>query len=260
MRTIIISDLHNRIYWIEDFLISFPYQYDRVIFLGDYFDDYNDTPNDAFIVAKWLKQSLKKPNRIHLNGTHDLWYRFPYNPFIEASGNTPYKEKVINSIITPSDWNKLKLFHYEQNFLISHAGLHIYLISDYVFKNKNIFNQYISNNQSIRLDTQQIIDKIIKPATDEALKDISNGHANSWLNAGFSRGGVQRAGGLIWLDWNEEFEPIPNINQIVGHTEHRKPEEKIIINSKNYDLDTRNHHIGLLEDGNFTWIENPYIR
>lgn len=258
MKTIIISDLHNRVYWVEDFLNSFPYQYDKVVFVGDYFDDYNDTPDDVYIAAKWLKQSLKKPNRIHLIGTHDLWYMFPYNPFIEASGNTPYKEKVINGIITPSDWNKLKLFHYEQNFLISHAGIHTNLISDYVFKNKNIFNNYIVNN-NLSLDTEKIIDKIIKPATDDALKDISMGHANPWLNAGFSRGGMQPVGGIIWLDWNEEFGPIPNINQIVGHTEHRKPEENITVNSKNYDLDTRNHHIGIIEDGNFTYIENLYL-
>lgn len=260
MKTIIISDLHNRTYWIEDFLssIHFFHQYDKVVFLGDYFDDYNDTTDDVYIAAKWLKESLKKPNRYHLMGTHDVWYRFSYNPFIEASGNTPYKEKVINSIITPSDWNKLKLFHYEQNFLISHAGIHTYLISDYVFKNKNIFSNYLINN-NLSLGVDKIIDKIVKPATDDAIKDINLGHANPWLNAGFTRGGIQPVGGITWLDWNEEFEPIPNINQIVGHTEHRKPEEKIIINSKNYDLDTRNHHIGILEDGNFTYIENLYL-
>ncbi len=261
MRTIIISDLHNRVSWIEEFLYSFPYPYDNVVFLGDYFDDYNDTPDDVLIASNWLKQSIKKPNRIHLIGTHDLWYRFPFNPFIQATGNTPYKENVINNILTPSDWDKLKLFHYEQNYLITHAGIHIDLITGYVFKNKNIFSTNdLDNLNNHNLNAQLIIDKIVKTATEQALKDVSIGYENSWLSAGFSRGGMQKIGGIIWLDWNDEFEPISNINQIVGHTELKIPEEKSTNLSKNYNLDTRNHHIGMIEDGNFICFKNPYIK
>lgn len=260
MKTIIISDLHNRVYWIEDALSSPLLQpYDRVLFLGDYFDDFGDTPEDVYIAATWLKNSLKKPNRIHLMGTHDLWYRFPYNPYIEATGNTDEKEKVINSILSTRDWNLLKLYHFEQNYLISHAGLHIYLISEYVFKNKNIFNRYIIDGFSLHLDAIEIINKIIEPATKEALKDVELGNINSWLVAGIVRAGVQPVGGVIWLDWNEEFEPIPSLNQIVGHTELKYPRENSTENSKNYDLDTRNHHIGILENGIFTWIDNIYL-
>lgn len=255
MKIIIISDLHNRVHWIESFLSSFPYRYDKVIFLGDYFDDYNDTLNDIYITAKWLKQSLKNPDRIHLCGTHDLWYRFPYNPFIDVSGNTTEKEKVINNIITLSDWNRLKLFHYEQNFLMTHAGIHSYIIDEYISKDKNAFSQYTNDS----LDTQQIIDKIVKPATDKALQCVSKGHINSWLSVGFSRGGIQPVGGIIWLDWNEEFEPIPRLNQIIGHTELKMPTEKSTKDSKNYNLDTKNQHVGILEDEELIWIENQYL-
>lgn len=259
MKTIIISDIHNRVYWVEEALSSpLLKPYDEVIFLGDYFDDYNDTINDVLIASKWLKNSLKIKNRIHLQGTHDLWYRFPYNPYIEVSGNTVYKERVINNIITPSDWNKIKLFHFEQNYLISHAGVHRYLISEYIFRNKNIFSQYIVDN-NLQLGIEEIVNKIVKPATDESLVDINKGYANPWLSAGFSRGGMQPVGGIVWLDWNEEFEPVSGLNQIVGHTELKIPAEKSTKDSKNYDLDTRNHHIGILENRIFTWIENPYL-
>jgi predicted secreted acid phosphatase len=63
----IISDLHNRIDWVEPALSSL--QYNKVIFLGDYFDDFDDTVEDTKKVAKWLKQSVPKPDRIHLCGT-----------------------------------------------------------------------------------------------------------------------------------------------------------------------------------------------
>lgn len=259
MKTIIISDLHNRVYWIEDTLSSpLLRPYDRVIFLGDYFDDFGDTSEDALRSAEWLKKSLYKPNRIHLYGTHDLWYRFPYNPYIAASGNTVEKEKVIGSILGERDWNLLRLYHFEQNFLMTHAGVHTYLISEYVYRNKNIFSEYIID-QSLHLDTQNIVNKIIDSATKDALINISKGHTNPWLMAGFSRGGLQPVGGIVWLDWNDEFEPVPGLNQIVGHTELKYPEERSTKDSKNYCIDTRNHDIGILENGKFTQIENPYL-
>ena len=259
MKTIIISDLHNRSYWVEDALSSSLLQpYDRVIFLGDYFDDFGDTPNDVYMSAKWLKSSLEKPNRIHLYGTHDIWYRFPSNPYIRASGNTVEKYYAIQSIINPNDWNQLKLYHYEQNYLMTHAGIHSYLISWYVSRNRNIFDKYIVNN-NLQLDSQNIINMIIKPATEDALDTISEDFADPWLDAGFARRGSQLIGGIIWLDWNQEFEPIPGLNQIVGHTEHTAPQEKSTGNSNNYDLDTRNNHIGILENGIFSWIENPFL-
>lgn len=264
MTTIIIPDIHNRVDWIEDTL-SLLQPYDKVIFLGDYFDDFNDTIDDVINSAKWLKESLKKPNRIHLLGTHDIWYRFYYNPYLIVSGNTTEKEIAINHILDENDWNQLTLYHFEQNFLITHAGLHTYLINGYVARNKDVLGQYIDNN-TLNLGIIDIIDKIIDPATKEALIDASEGHKNLWLMAGYSRGGLQPVGGLIWLDWNVEFDPIPYINQIVGHSDRdidgnwrEFPSEIITINSKNYCIDTRNRHIGILDNEKFMWLDNKSI-
>lgn len=258
-KSIIISDIHNRVDWIEDALLSPLIQpYDNVIFLGDYFDDYNDTPQDAANAARWLRLSLQKPNRIHLTGTHDIWYRFPYNRFIAASGNTEAKMHVIRGILTQEDWNILKLYHYEQNFLMSHAGVHINLISEYVFKHKNLFDKYIVNKE-LQLNGQEIVDKIVKPATIEAINRVKDGYSHPWLDAGVVRGGLQSVGGITWLDWIYEFKPIPGLNQIVGHTELNVPGEKYIKSSINYDLDTRNHHVGILENSRFTYLETTDI-
>jgi len=259
MKTIIIPDLHNRVNFVEPALTSPILQpYDNVVFLGDYFDDFYDTPRDAYNSATWLKQSLHKPNRIHLWGTHDLWYRFPSNPFISASGNTDEKAYTINSVLTIDDWNLIRPYYYEQNFLITHAGVHPSLISQYVLKNKQIFDKYIVNN-ILQLSTQEVINRIIKPATEDALKDVSNNIMNPWFEAGFARWGTQKIGGITWLDWDKEFQPIPDLNQIVGHSEIRIPEQKSTYNSKNYCLDTKNHHIGILENGEFTYMETMDI-
>ena len=45
MKTIIVSDIHNRVDWIEPTLSLL--KYDNVIFIGDYFDDFGDTHKDA---------------------------------------------------------------------------------------------------------------------------------------------------------------------------------------------------------------------
>jgi predicted phosphodiesterase len=261
MKTIIISDIHNRVYWIEDALSSPILQpYDEIIFLGDYFDDFNDTPEDATDAARWLKQSLHRPNRIHLIGTHDIWYMFPYNRFIAASGNTEAKAYAIRGILTKEDWNKLYLYYYEQNFLLSHAGLHTNLISQYIFEHKDLFDKYITNKE--QLNGQEIVDQIVKPATIEAINRVKDGYAHPWLDAGVVRGGRQPVGGITWLDWIYEFKPIPGLNQIVGHTELNVPGEKyvkqqnaVIKSSINYDLDTRSNHVGILENSKFSYIE-----
>ena len=228
MRTLIISDLHNRIDWVEPALSSL--QYDKVIFLGDYLDDFDDSVENIKKVAKWLKQSLSMPDRIHLCGTHEMWYRFPSNPFLRSSGNTEQKSNVINHILTEKDWNTLKLCYYEQGFLLTHAGVHSYHLG--------------KNN----LGTQEMLNRI-KSETEKALHDIRIGKINPWLDAGFARGGLQVVGGIIWLDWLDEFEPVPYLNQIVGHTQLRYPEEKSTENSKNYCIDTKNRHISMLENG-----------
>jgi hypothetical protein len=137
---------------------------------------------------------------------------------------------------------------------MTHAGVHPYIIGQYVLKHKRTFGKYIVDN-NLQLSTQEIIDRIIKPATEEGLEDVKNNILNSWFEVGFARGGMQKVGGITWLDWQQEFQPIPDLNQIVGHSELRIPEQKSTRNSMNYCLDTKNRHIGILENGEFTYVE-----
>ncbi|MDP3065791.1 MAG: metallophosphoesterase [Methanobacteriaceae archaeon] len=227
MKTIIISDLHNRVDWVEPFLSSI--SYDRVVFLGDYFDDFNDTEKDIKKSANWLKQSLQNSNRIHLMGTHDMWYRFLFNRYLQASGNTPKKSEIINKILSKEDWDLLKFYYFEQNFLLTHAGLH---------------SSFVKDSTDIISSLKLLIDK--------AIIEIEDGEIDPILDAGIARGGINPFGGITWLDWHDEFEIVPNLNQIVGHTELRTPIEKSTINSKNYSIDTKNRHIGIIEKNVFS--------
>ncbi len=234
MKTIIISDIHNRHAFIEPLLSEI--SHDKVIFLGDYFDDFHDIHTDIVKTAKWLKSSLSIPNRIHLHGNHDLYYRFYHNPHLMCSGNTEEKAQIINEIIT--DFSKFHLYYFHQNFLFTHAGVH-----PEICKNEPFFNDIFNNRKTLE---------------EKILKDAKMAEPNPFTEPGIARGGVQSVGGCTWLDWSK-FKPIPNLNQIVGHTPHSYPEEKSTKNSVNHCLDTNNHHIGILENGKLKIIENKYI-
>ena len=73
------------------------------------------------------------------------------------------------------------------------------------------------------------------------------------LRAGWVRGGDQAKGGCTWLDWDEEFEDIPGVPQIVGHTIGKEPRWK----GASLCLDTQLRHYAVIEDGKVTVKETP---
>ena len=71
-KEIIIPDLHQRHGWVDAYLSK--RKHDRAIFLGDYFDDFDDTVDEAVATAKWLKSHLDDPDKVLLYGNHDIHY------------------------------------------------------------------------------------------------------------------------------------------------------------------------------------------
>jgi hypothetical protein len=99
----------------------------------------------------------------------------------------------------------LKPYIWHNSFLLSHAG-----VTNTILK---IFNTDINGYLK-----------------EERFNDI-----------GYARGGSSPFGGLYWCDWFREFEPVPGVKQIVGHTGYR-PVPK----------DLSDHEMGILEkEGNY---------
>jgi len=202
MRTevlLIIPDIHNKIDRAETIIKNAGA--DKVIFLGDYFDDFGDSHIDARKTAKWLKESLNKENRIHLWGNHDVCYAFPNNPYTRCTGFTESKNKAVQEELTEKEWSKLKFFHFEQGFLFTHAGLH----SSY----------FPENNEDI--------DVFLNKESDYAFRLLKKNKSHYFFRAGYSRGGQIPFGGIIWCDFLREFIPNDNAKQIFGHTPQRIP-------------------------------------
>jgi hypothetical protein len=203
---IAIGDIHN--HWVEAEQIASLYEKTHtVVFMGDYFDDFGDTAQDADQTARWLKDSLDKPNRIHLMGNHDINYSYlnyrkdelgQLQNIYNCSGYDMKKDDAINRIMTESDWDKIKFAHYENGWWFSHAGFH-----------PNWFEHPIKG-----MNNDVILDKL-KKATD----DYFNRTWNEIIGAvGRCRGGMQRRGGILWQDAYSESYVIPNFKQVFGHT------------------------------------------
>jgi hypothetical protein len=244
MRSIVISDLHNRFHWVEYYLAA--QTYDEVIFIGDYFDDRNDTPAEAEATAKWLKESLRYPNRIHLLGNHDIWYGYGCG-YAACAGNTPEKKEAIDSVLSGSDWEKMELCHFSQNYLFSHAGIHEHWFRHPVH---GVYREYVQRICCM------------------GRRNLRLGNPDPIFMAGQARGGGygKRPGGITWLDFNHEFKPIYGLNQIVGHTPHLSPDSENVIKympnkirprSINYCIDFHNKWITIVEDGTVSFEKSP---
>lgn len=244
MKTLIIPDLHHHTGWVKGFLDQHPH--DQVVFLGDYFDQFHDGPIQARETALWLKEMLQNKKAVFLFGNHDMGYAFPRNPWLTyCPGFSEEKREAIDNILKPEDWKKLKLHHWVDGWLLSHAG-----VSSHIFGGAN------------DAVTREMIDQ----TCNEALANADSLEKVPALGCGFARGGWQFKGGIIWLCWSE-FEPIPGLNQIVGHTPDPIPRKMILSSEKrdasgsqNHCIDTFCRYAGLLENGEFRIIETGVKR
>jgi hypothetical protein len=207
MKYLIIPDVHNRWEKAEELIKKVPA--DKIIFLGDFFDDFNDTPQDIAETAGWFHDSVNKPDRIHICGNHDLHYWFKDNKFLQCSGYEQYKSITINDFVTKEDWEKL-VFHYvlDGQFLLSHGGVAPFWLNPHNFNPMEI-SEYNLN----------FVDNRLKRESIEAKKQFYRNQVHWFGMPGHSRSyNAPFYGGITWLDWNKEFHPIRGIHQIVGHT------------------------------------------
>jgi predicted phosphodiesterase len=189
MKIVIIPDIHNRIFEAEEIIEhSNP---DKIIFLGDYFDSGDDTMEITHQTAKWLKDSLENPDRLHLLGNHDLSY---LNTDYRCSGFSEAKLYTIRH--AGVDLSKLQLYAWCGDWLCTHAGL----------------SKTFLNHQS-KLEDNEINQVTITGFLDSMI----NKNKNALYNCSNARGGWDESSGIVWNDY-DEFVDIPNIKQIFGHT------------------------------------------
>lgn len=255
-RCLLIPDVHQDYEFLEMvFSLEKPDEYDHVIFLGDFFDGGSEHTKNAESVEGMLRtlrelRLVFSDDKINaVMGNHDLKYLRNWE-FIKKTAEAPNSKEMMRyteegiSVVTAGamlepedidnfcgprlwedeDWEWLQPFFLVNGHLISHAGVH----SAFWPKNK---------------DKYQSLD-ILKELWNDQLNAFLNGEYPSLLSAGKARGGQQPVGGLVWCDWNEEFDDGIPFPQIVGHTAGWEPIKK----GRSWCIDCGQSYYAVLEE------------
>lgn len=220
MKVLVVPDIHTHVD-TADLIIDRHPEVDIRVFLGDYFDEFGDTPAANRRAAAWLRERVRDRKNIMLPGNHDLSYMSYGREYI-CSGYTPAKRAAILEEISRIDFEEFFVWARLDGWVYSHAGL---------------------DDEQIEATHSTAYEKFLR-----ALK----GQYEPWFSAGRSRGGYEAVGGITWRDWSE-FQPVEGVNQIVGHTKGREVRSSVQVfpagPSVNYCLDTHLKHYALVTDG-----------
>lgn len=183
MKIIFIGDLHGKHEIVDKVMDKDGFK----IFLGDFMDSYDRSVKDHELTIQKVLTAVKSREAASVIGNHEMSYLFPDRH--RCSGWDPIREVMFKPY-------HIEIFKYCEpfiklpgNFVVSHAG----------------FNKHSIKGLSLDDDDGEV---------DSWAFDMES-EAN-WI--GWARGGRNPKGGIYWMDWNSEFQPIPGINQIVGHT------------------------------------------
>lgn len=176
-----------------------------VVFIGDYLDSFEYSVEDQITCLTLVLDACEKePERVRaIPGNHERSYLFDHE---RCSG---WKASTYAHVthLAPRMHKLLQPYVWVRDFLCTHAGISHMLLT---------FNK-ISYQEYLELERFE--------------------------GVGRARGGVGACGGLYWCDWWKEFEPVPHLKQIVGHSSYRPYNEKPGIvqkgwgHSESYNID-----------------------
>lgn len=238
---LIVTDIHQDIEWFREIMRREEGNYDSYVFGGDMFDSWQDIPHVWGIksVAEELVEMLagKYGKGYFIPGNHDLPYmevwkycaQFQNAHHIHntCGGFSNGKAKKINHTLTWEHWRQFKPFYMVNGYLVSHGGL---------------MPQFFGP----MLTAEENIDKVWREI--EASLELITYAPSPYFSCGFSRGGNTLTPGPFWCDFHEEFEEIPGVPQICGHSGKRKSIRNI---GNNYCIDGHQSTYALVSpDGN----------
>jgi len=198
-RILVISDIHQESGKASEIIKK--EDADEVVILGDFFDTHTKTSKiDLFNTCKFFLKCFEKENYHILWGNHDLHYFHP-NRYTICSGYSSDSQIIINELLEPLKKHlskKIKWYIQIDDFICTHAGLSSFHICP-------------------NLNLEKISEWLDEEAETAKIKlQINDSH---WFyGAGKARRGKLEKGGIVWLDFNYEFEPINGLKQIMGHT------------------------------------------
>lgn len=214
MKVLVVPDTHGQDNWIEEIK---NYTYDKVVFLGDYFDNFDGNYKGKVAVAnfeKIVKFVREDPqNRYLLIGNHDISYLCNsicsgYQPSMRAA----YSEALIKAK------DLLKVVADIDGVWFSHAGVSKTWFTEFTdfYKERVDFDQQLTDAEKINF------------TFSDFLKSVERQHMlftfQSWFE--FYRWDTSGCGEHVkqtplWIRPNALLEDgLANNKQVVGHTEY----------------------------------------
>lgn len=201
MKILVCGDLHTKFHIFET-VREMAKDYDRVVFLGDYVDEWDAIPETSYNLLKALidykKQYPKKV--ILLLGNHDL-SEWQGKPFV-CSGFNERTHALVASLYDKNA-SLFDIAYSENDLVFSHAGF----VQEWVDK-------YFPNGF---LTTQELADAINQDFHSQLESSLREG-LWKYSDVGYERGGYSYPSPL----WADEIEltnsPYKDFRQVVGHT------------------------------------------
>lgn len=203
-KILVCGDLHTKIH-ILDRVIEQSKDYDRVIFLGDYVDEWNASPDASFNLLRRLI-NFKKENEdkvVLCYGNHDASYAFGGN--FRCSGFNPITKMLVEDLFLKNQ-ELFNVSYEEADILFTHAGL---------------TNGWVKDNKLEGHDAKSYSEALEHAFRNRGVDDTSNHIFKALSTAGGARGGIHSPSPL-WADYTELIaDSVPHITQVVGHTPSR---------------------------------------
>lgn len=195
MHTIVIGDLHGKLEIAQHFLA----QPARVVFVGDFVDSFDRSRASQYeLLDTVLTACEEEPTRVYAcMGNHELSYLSQDH---RCSG---FSNSFYARLLGPMQRRMrgyLRRYVSIDNILITHAGVSNRWLSA-------VFPDFVVGDD---LDLT-LLESFLFECPSELYNAI-----------GYARGGSRYGvGGPAWCDWYDEFEPVPGLKQIMGHTARR---------------------------------------
>lgn len=184
MKYTIVGDIHGKVEVVEHALSM----EGQVIFVGDFMDSSNRSPEDHRKCLRLVLDAITAGKARAIYGNHELSYLISRH---RCSGF----QRMHSAIMVDMQDEIAERFESHillaPDFLVTHAGL-----------TNQIWEQF----------------KLSREILDAQLCEWWKDHESPMHWIGQSRGGYEPVGGTFWCDFNAEFQPVPGLKQVFGHT------------------------------------------
>lgn len=220
-RYFVVGDIHAKAYMVDKIIELIEINdYEKIIFLGDYVDDWDATPEQSYnTLKKLVNLKLSQPDKvILLSGNHCQSYTsagsFRCSGFNEQTRSLVkdlYKTKLNDEYIFQFAFAK-------GNYLFTHAGVTNEFYKELKFLIRS-YPRYSDLQPLLKSQLQaSCISELLNQIFIRGMGDQTYGPFQMFAQVGFARGGRQIPS-PIWADKTElTDDPLPKIRQVVGHT------------------------------------------